>query len=98
MVGGAAGARIYHEIVGTTSCATRQDVLIAVNNLLTGKVTALGRRVLDVARDLAARRLWGLMKLPPEAGALDDLPPWLNGLITRMRRRRTRSRRARRKP
>jgi hypothetical protein len=68
VVAGAAGAPIYHSIVGNTSRATRRQVLDAVNNVLKGKLTSLGRRVLDVARELAQGRLTRLMRLPPEAG------------------------------
>ena len=96
VVGGGAGAPIYQEIISTGIRPTRQQVIEALDHLLAGKVTALGRGVSVVARDLAdgtppAR---GLMRLPPEAGGdvsgtlfeglvspAENLPAFVNELI-----------------
>ena len=75
VVGGAAGAPIYHEIVGTSG-ATRQEILKAVDNVLAGKVTALGRRALDVARAIGHGGLTRLMVLLPDAGGDPTCYPW----------------------
>ena len=70
IVPGAAGAPIFHTIIGDASRASRERVLVAVNNLLAGRVTPLGKRVAEVAREIAEGRLEvrGLMRLPPDAG------------------------------
>ena len=76
VVAGAAGAPIYHEIIGSGSRASRTQVLKAVNNLLARKMTPLGKRVLHVARAIADGRLTKLMVLPPDAGGDPTCYPW----------------------
>ncbi len=71
-VGGSAGAKIYRNIVGEEgreiSTAKRADVLTAIKNLRSGKVTPVGELVLGVAKDLAGmsvEKLQKLMATPP---------------------------------
>lgn len=95
VVPGAAGAPIYHTIIGEVSTASRSRVLHALDHLLAGKVTPTGHLVLGVARDLASgnQAVVRQMVLPPDAGRevadtlwtlqpeADDLPHCLREMV-----------------
>lgn len=69
---GCGGAAVYHDVVGVSNGATRQDVRAAIQDMLVGKVTPLGQRALAVARGrLAGDRSLSAPLLPPHAGCVD---------------------------